>query len=91
LASEAAERWGFPASTEADERLGLFINALGNGLALEKLVDPDPVPDALFGERLVLVFQAFAALVRENPSSADPDSCSSSQQQVTGKKGVTDG
>jgi AcrR family transcriptional regulator len=91
LASEAAERWGFPASTEADERLGLFINALGNGLALEKLVDPDAVPDALFGEMLALVFQAFAALVRETPSSADPDGWSSSQQQVTGKKGVTDG
>lgn len=90
LASEAAERWGFPVSAEADERLGLFINALGNGLALEKLVDPDAVPDALFGEMLALVFQAFEALVRENPSAADPDARSSSQQQVTGKKGITD-
>jgi AcrR family transcriptional regulator len=90
LASEAAERWGFPASTEADERLGLFINALGNGLALEKLVDPDAVPDTLFGEMLALVFQAFAALVRQTPSSVDPDGRGSSQQQVTCKKAVTD-
>ena len=92
LASEAAERWGFPASADADERLGLFINALGNGLALEKLVDPDAVPDALFGEMLALVFQAFAALVRENPSAAAaPDARRSCRRQVTGKQGVTDG
>lgn len=66
VASEAAERWGFSASAaEAGEHLGLFINALGNGLALEKLVDPDAVPDALYGELLALVFRSFEALLRE--------------------------
>jgi AcrR family transcriptional regulator len=66
VASEAAERWGFSASAaEAGEHLGLFINALGNGLALEKLVDPDAVPDSIYGEFLAIVFQAFEALVRE--------------------------
>jgi AcrR family transcriptional regulator len=74
VASEAAESWGFPASAEAGERLGLFINALGNGLALEKLVDPDAVPDELYGEMLSLIFQAFEALLRENPSAAEPGS-----------------
>lgn len=79
VASEGAKRWGLSASPEAEERLGLFINALGNGLALEKLVDPDAVPDELFGEMLALVFQAFEALMRENPSAADPDFANSSR------------
>jgi AcrR family transcriptional regulator len=80
VATEAAERWGFSADAEAGERLGLFINALGNGLALEKMVDPDAVPDQLFGEMLVVVFQAFEALVRENPAAAEPSSASSSRE-----------
>jgi AcrR family transcriptional regulator len=71
VASAAAESRGFPVDAEARERLGLFINALGNGLALEKLVDPDAVPDALFGEMLALVFQAFEALMRENSAAAE--------------------
>lgn len=67
VASEAAERWGLsPDAAEAGEHLGLFINALGNGLALEKLVDPDSVPDSIYGEFLALIFRAFEALVRES-------------------------
>jgi len=66
VAAGAAERWGLSAgAAEAGEHLGLFINALGNGLALEKLVDPDSVPDAIYGEFLALIFRAFEALVRE--------------------------
>ncbi len=66
VAAEAAERWGLSAdAAEAGEHLGLFINALGNGLALEKLVDPDSVPDSIYGEFLALIFRAFEALVRE--------------------------
>src|SRR5689334_9216575 len=65
VASEGAERWGLPADAEVGERLGLFITALGNGLALQKLVEPEAVPDELFGEMLSIVFRAFAALVRE--------------------------
>ena len=66
VAAGAAERWGLSAdATEAGEHLGLFINALGNGLALEKLVDPDSVPDSIYGEFLALIFRAFEALVRE--------------------------
>ena len=66
VAFAAAERWGLSAdAAEAGEHLGLFINALGNGLALEKLVDPDSVPDSIYGEFLALIFRAFEALVRE--------------------------
>ena len=58
-------------AAEAGERLGLFITALGNGLALEKLVDPDAVPDSLYGELLALVFRAFEALLREDRRPSD--------------------
>ena len=37
------------------------INALGNGLALEKLADPESVPDELLGSTIALMFQALAA------------------------------
>jgi AcrR family transcriptional regulator len=66
MASESAERWGMPADVEIGERLGLFITALGNGVALQKLVEPEAVPDELFGEMLAIVFRAFGALVRES-------------------------
>ena len=70
VASAAAERWGLSAdAAEAGEHLGLFINALGNGLALEKLVDPDSVPDSIYGEFLALIFRAFEALVREGKAA----------------------
>lgn len=66
VAAGAAEHRGLPADAE---KLGLFINALGNGIALEKLVDPDAVPDELFGELLAFVFGAFEALVREGETA----------------------
>ena len=70
VAAEAAEHWGLAVdAAEAGEHLGLFINALGNGLALEKLVDPDSVPDSIYGEFLALVFRAFEALVREGKAA----------------------
>jgi AcrR family transcriptional regulator len=71
VAADGARRRGFATNDEASERLGLLISALGNGLALEKLVDPDAVPDELFGELLALIFLAFEALLRENPSAVD--------------------
>jgi AcrR family transcriptional regulator len=39
-------------------RMGTVINALGNGLALEKIADPDSVPDDLLGSTLALIFEA---------------------------------
>jgi hypothetical protein len=65
IASGAAEARGLPADPDAAERLGLFINALGNGLALERLADPEAVPDTLFGDLLAIVFLGFEALMRE--------------------------
>jgi AcrR family transcriptional regulator len=43
------------------ERIGLLVNALANGIALEKLADPAAVPDAVFGDLLVLIFGALGA------------------------------
>lgn len=91
VASEAAERWGLSAdAAEAGEHLGLFINALGNGLALEKLVDPEAVPDSIYGEFLALIFQAFEALVRENLSAADPGAGSPSREAAAQEEGSED-
>jgi AcrR family transcriptional regulator len=56
---------GIELDPEQIEPLGTFVNALANGLALEKLVDPDAVPDHLFGDLLVLIFSGFEALMRE--------------------------
>jgi AcrR family transcriptional regulator len=91
LALEGAEQQGYSPSAEAGELVGLLINALGNGLALEKLADPDAVPDALYGDMLVLIFQALEALARENPSAVDPDSASPSQAPATEGKGAKNG
>ncbi len=85
---EAAERQGHPPNVEAGDFVGLLINALGNGLALEKLVDPDAVPDGLFGDMLVLLFRAFRALAREDPSAVDPDIAITSQKPATEGKGA---
>jgi AcrR family transcriptional regulator len=65
LVLTGAERQGFPPDEPMAEGIGILINALANGLAMEKLVDPQAIPDALFGELLTIIFQAFAALARE--------------------------
>ena len=83
LFMEAAERHGQPPHVEAGEFVGLLINALGNGLAFEKLVDPQAVPDALFGDMLTLIFKAFEALIREDPSAVDPQNAITSQEPAT--------
>lgn len=57
-----AEGRGIGLEPDQVERLGTFINALANGLAMEKLVDPAAVPDELFGDLLVLIFNGFEAL-----------------------------
>jgi AcrR family transcriptional regulator len=91
LFMEAAERHGGPPPVEAGQFVGLLINSLGNGLAFEKLADPDAVPDALFGDMLVLIFKAFEALIREDPSAVDPQSAIASQEPVTVQKGAENG
>jgi hypothetical protein len=52
--------------------LGVVVNALGNGLALEKLADPTAVPDELFGSVLALLFDALAASARTKPDVGPP-------------------
>jgi AcrR family transcriptional regulator len=89
---EGARQQGLALSTEAGELVGTLINALGNGLALEKLADPEAVPDGLFGDMLLLVFQALEALARENPSVTELDTTSRPQASaITKKKGVKHG
>jgi AcrR family transcriptional regulator len=90
LALEGAAQQGVSLSAEAGELVGILINALGNGLALEKLADPDAVPDSLFGDMLLLIFQALEALARENPSIADQGGVRRSRELATNKKGVKD-
>lgn len=87
LVLEGAEQQGYSPSAESGELVGMLINALGNGLALEKLADPDAVPDALYGDMLVLIFQALGALARESLGAADPGAASSLKEPATAKKG----
>ncbi len=71
---EGAGQMGLPPNAEAGELVATVINALGNGLALEKLADPDAVPDALFGDILVLILQALGALAKETDAGFDDTS-----------------
>lgn len=84
LVLEGAEQVGMPPNTEAGELVGLVINALGNGLTLEKLVNPDAVPDQLYGDVLVLILQALQALARENEAGLDgaSEEAASDEKQV---------
>jgi AcrR family transcriptional regulator len=50
------------------QQFGIVINALGNGMALEKLADPDGVPDHLLGDALALIFEGLARLA--SPATA---------------------
>ncbi len=71
LVSEGAAEQGFELSAVLAKNLGLVIGALGNGLALEKLVDPEAVPDELYGDMIVLIFKGLAALARENRGTVE--------------------
>lgn len=45
--------WSLPMPAE---KLAMVMNALGTGLAMEKLIDPDGVPEELFGEVITLLW-----------------------------------
>jgi AcrR family transcriptional regulator len=81
---------GFPPNPELAGRLGLVIAALGNGLALEKLVDPDAVPDELYGDMLALIFEGLAALARGNPDATGHGFTGDSREADQGESGVED-
>lgn len=84
LASQGAESQGFAPNPELGKLIGVLINALGNGLALEKLIDPDAIPDSFFGDILVLIFQGGHALAREQARSTR-----STRKQAKAKKADT--
>jgi AcrR family transcriptional regulator len=60
LLSVGAGEVGVELDREFAERLAVAINALGTGLALEKLIAPEAVPDDLYGWTLSLLFGALA-------------------------------
>jgi AcrR family transcriptional regulator len=61
MIEEGAQDLGIELPPGFAERMGTVINALGNGLALEKVADPDSVPDELLGSTIALIFQALIA------------------------------
>lgn len=63
--ANAARGWRLPLPTE---KLALVMNALGSGLAMEKLIDPEGVPDELFGEVIALLWAGAAG---ESPEGGD--------------------
>lgn len=65
MISEGAEQHGIEISQQSAERLGVVITSLGNGLALQKLLDPQIVDDELYGDALVLFFRALQALANQ--------------------------
>ena len=67
---EGAQRQGYPADAAAGQFVGMLVYALANGLALEKLINPDAVPDELFGDMLAVIFNGLEGLAREGPQGA---------------------
>jgi len=49
----SSHQWDLPMPAE---RLALVLNALGNGLAMEQLIDPESVPEDLFAEVITLLW-----------------------------------
>jgi AcrR family transcriptional regulator len=56
LVERRAKERGFSLAMPAED-IGLAIKALGEGIALEKLIDPDAVPDRLLGDFLTIFFR----------------------------------
>ena len=64
LIEQGARDAGLEAPPALTQRLGTVINALGNGLALERLTDPDAVPDELLGWAISLLFNLLLIAAR---------------------------
>jgi AcrR family transcriptional regulator len=60
---------GVPLTVPA-ERVATAVLALATGLAMEELVDPDAVPEDLFGEMLSLIYDGNAARARAAQAQA---------------------
>jgi AcrR family transcriptional regulator len=64
LIEEGARDVGIEPPPGFAQRMGTVLNALGNGLAIEKLTDPDAVPDELLGDTIALIFNALLVAAR---------------------------
>jgi AcrR family transcriptional regulator len=53
------------------ERLATAVLALGHGIAMSKLIDPDGTPDELQGEILDLLYDGLSRRTSENTSSRE--------------------
>jgi AcrR family transcriptional regulator len=74
MVEKGAAEMGVELEPGVAEQLGTVVNALGNGVALEKVADPDAVPDELLGFVLSFLFQALlrAGQAGEFPEDAHP-------------------
>jgi AcrR family transcriptional regulator len=52
------------------EHVALMTFAMANGFALEKLLEPDAVPDDLYGTMLMIFFKGLGTLVEESDQAA---------------------
>jgi len=52
------------------DEVALMTFAMGNGVALEKLLEPDAVPDELYGTMLAIFFRGLRALAEDAQASA---------------------
>jgi AcrR family transcriptional regulator len=64
LIEEGARDVGIEPPPGFAQRMGTVLNALGNGLAMEKLSDPDAVPDELLGDTISMIFNALVIAAR---------------------------
>src|SRR3989442_3597167 len=71
LIEEGAREVGIEPPPGFAQHMGTVLNALGNGLALEKLTDPDAVPDELLGDTIALIFNALVIAARSEEGN-DP-------------------
>ena len=68
LIEEGAADLGVGASEDDLRTLATVVSALGNGLAMEKTINPEAVPDELFGTVLAVLFEALARMAAEEPT-----------------------
>jgi len=91
LIDESARALGMRPTIPA-EQLATAIDALADGLALQRLIDPQSVPDDLFGEVLsVLLAGASARAAEPTTASVSLDSVSTAESTLEGLELVASG
>jgi AcrR family transcriptional regulator len=68
---EGSAQAGTPIDPDAADNIAMVIFALGHGLALQKILDPEHVPDELFGEALAAGVAVLAQFPPAAPSHDD--------------------